>query len=247
MTEETYSDDDLFRATGLHKDSVRKLIYWGAARPVSSKKGVIRAWNRRTIRRIARISALVNAGLSLRLAHTLSYLFILDERFDYIDPEAPPEEAGLTWHQLFGWFDSDHPLSAKEHSDMFLIIVNGDSVFYQLSNLLDDNSSPDDERQHVMVGRIDGHKFITGYDFAQYGLHKLKPESLRPKWEPIPGHHEIAPESLSWVFVPDMTSELENDDFRHPISMLRVNLSFACRLAMRRLLNIPVFFEGGRS
>ena len=212
----TYPDSVLEAAAGLPMLHVRRLITWGAVTPARGGKGVVRQWTRRAIRHIASVAALYNAGLSLPMAHTLGMLTPARFALDIIDPEA-----GIKTRVRDRWFNAELPLRALERSDIILTIVNGFSIYWQLG-----------AADTICVGRLsdDRSVFLSALDYSKFC--------------------ECDPQSLSWEHRPDLGTELAQSeaalDFKYPISANRVNLSLACKVAMRRLLGVPVYFETGR-
>jgi len=86
--ENTYTDEQVTAATGLHVDNLRKLITWGAVRPAQAGggRGRIRKWTTRQALRIAVTAQFVDAGFSLQMAHTLTYCLPLDDLLHVYDP-----------------------------------------------------------------------------------------------------------------------------------------------------------------
>lgn len=243
ISHELYSDDELLKATGLHIDNVRKLVTWGAVRPAKGGRGRgrVRMWYAHTVRHIACVAALVNAGLSLKIAHTLVYLDVLGHIFfDIIDPETLAMNAG----DKEGWFDPERPLDPHDDHDFRLIIADGRYVFIRSYN------------EPIAKGIIANGRFRSNVDFGQMiGSGELdengKPINLRPIWERIaPGRCEIDPGSLAWEYDPSLRDDAAIDwqtAFDAAVSITTVNLSLACKIAMRRLLGIPVFFVSPKS
>lgn len=243
-----YTDDQVVDATGLHIDNVRKLVTWGAVRPAKGGRGRgnVRQWDGRTARRIARVAAIVESGMSLRMAHTLTYLQVLDEDFDKIDPfwfhglDKGRLDDGITFAEKYGWFDASKPLSPSEDTDRVLDIVNGRIISLDFSPIRDVHGAI------VPIGFLtkDRSKFRTWLNFSEWSDHPSIPG--RPKWQMRDGHEEIDPSSLAWEYAEAADVEAHEaghyDQFLNPTSLLRINLSFACRVAMRKLLGIPVFF-----
>ncbi|MBX7199048.1 MAG: MerR family transcriptional regulator [Rhodospirillaceae bacterium] len=85
---ETYTDEQVTTATGLHVDNLRKLITWGAVRPAQGGggRGRVRKWTTRQALRIAITAHLVDAGFSLQMAHTVTYCLPLDDLLHAYDP-----------------------------------------------------------------------------------------------------------------------------------------------------------------
>lgn len=85
----TYTDQQVVAATGLHVDSLRKLITWGAVRPAQSGggRGRVRLWTTRQALRISVTAQFASSGFSLQMAHTLTYCIPLDSLLSMYDPE----------------------------------------------------------------------------------------------------------------------------------------------------------------
>jgi hypothetical protein len=160
------------------------------------------------------------------MSHTLAYLYMSDERFDLIDPDAPPEFDNKTWAEVQRWFEPDF-VAGEQDSDLHLFIVNGQFVFQGIQF--------HGESEIVATGILEagGTIFRTGIDFAN------PPQRGRAQWKRPDGSLEINPESLAWQFDHD----LKIDDFfvhlSNPVSLLKVNLTLATLQAMRGLLGLP--------
>ena len=186
---------------------------------------------------------MVNAGLSLKVAHTLVYLDVLGDLFmDIIDPHNLALNAG----DKSGWFDPQTPLNAHEDHDFRLIVTDGRYVFVHSYN--------EPIAKGILVGG--GTHFRSNIDFGRMiGSGELdengKPINLRPIWDRVaPGHCEIDPGSLAWEYDPGLRDDAAIDwqtAFDAAVSITTVNLSLACKIAMRRVLGIPVFFTSPKS
>lgn len=210
---ERYSDFDLEAAAGLPMLHVRRLITWGAVTPARGGKGVVRQWHRQEIRQVACVAALYKAGLSLPVAHTLGMLIPARFAIEIIDPDA-----GIQPRVKNKWFNPKLGLQAIEKSDVILTIVNGDLIFWRLGT-----------SKAFFVGKLtnDRSVFLSTLDYSDF--------------------RECDPRSLSWKHQGDLGSARAQSeaaqDRRHPISETKINLSLACKVAMRRLLGLPVFFD----
>ena len=90
VMEKIFTDEQVTNATGLNHDNLRRLITWGAVKPIQSGggRGRVRLWTARQALRVSVTSQFVEAGFSLRMAHTLSYCIPLDELITSFDPDA---------------------------------------------------------------------------------------------------------------------------------------------------------------
>jgi hypothetical protein len=85
---ETFTDEQVTRACGLHLDNLRRLITWGAVTPAQSGggRGRVRKWTARQALRISVTAQFVEVGFSLQMAHTLTYCLPLDDLLYAYDP-----------------------------------------------------------------------------------------------------------------------------------------------------------------
>jgi hypothetical protein len=213
MGDSYYTDAEMESATGLPIFHVRRLITWGAVSPAKGGKGVVRQWDRHAIRHIACVNALYVAGLSLPMAHTLGMLTPVRFVIDIIDPEA-----GIRANMRKRWFDPQTALRALEKSDSVVLIADGYSIFWTLGK---------SERHFVGKLSADRSAFLSALDYSKFA--------------------ECNPASLSWEYQPELAADPAQqkaaDVLQHPVSVNTINLSLAARVAMRRLLGIPVFFS----
>ena len=132
---------------------------------------------------------------------------------DIIDPEAD-----IPAKTRKRWFDPQTALQALEKSDTVILIANGYSIFWRLG-----------KQKPRFVGKLsaDRSAFLSALDHSEF--------------------EECNPASLSWEYQPELAADPAQqkaaDVLQHPVSVNTVNLSLAARVAMRRLLGIPVFFS----
>ncbi len=88
MSEAVFTDEQVTRACNLHIDNLRRLITWGAVKPVQAGggRGRVRKWTARQGLRISVTAQFVDAGFSLQMAHTLTYCLPLDDFLHVYDP-----------------------------------------------------------------------------------------------------------------------------------------------------------------
>jgi hypothetical protein len=109
-------------------------------------------------------------------------------------------------------------LQALEKSDSVVLIADGYSIFWTLG-----------KRKRHFVGKLsaDRSAFLSALDYSEFD--------------------ECNPASLSWEYQPELAADPAQqkaaDILQHPVSVNTINLSLAARVAMRRLLGIPVFFS----
>lgn len=224
---ELFPDRDWSRAIRMHVDNVKKLITWGAVRPAIGGKGVDRQWAAETVLRAARIEALFNAGLSLRVSHTIVALFPVSHDFHRIEsPRFGIFIDGDHWKV----FDGREPLAVQLHDDWHLAIDDERLVTFRRA---------DNPAGRAILGRLSPDRSIV--------LSSYKPDDGSPQWRRngvhLPRMMPWADGSLAWQKV-ELDEQAEWSRRDAPIiSATTVNLSLACRIAIRRLLDIPVFFD----
>ena len=132
---------------------------------------------------------------------------------DIIDPEAH-----IPAKTRKRWFDPQTALRAREKGDTVLLIADGYSIFWTLG-----------KRKPLFVGKLsaDRSTFLSAVDHSEFD--------------------ECNPASLSWEYQPELAADPAQqeaaDILQHPVSVNTINLSLAAKVAMRRLLGIPVFFS----
>jgi hypothetical protein len=89
MSETLFTDEQVTNACGLHIDNLRRLITWGAVKPVQAGggRGRVRKWTARQALRVSATAQFVEAGFSLQMGHTLTYCLPLDDLLYAYDPE----------------------------------------------------------------------------------------------------------------------------------------------------------------
>jgi len=116
------------------------------------------------------------------------------------------------------WFVPLTALRALEMSDSVVLIAVGYSIVWTLGK---------SERHFVGKLSADRSAFLSALDYSKF--------------------YECNPASLSWEYQPELAADPAQqeaaDILQHPVSVNTVNLSLAARVAMRRLLGIPVFFS----
>jgi hypothetical protein len=116
------------------------------------------------------------------------------------------------------WFDPQKALRAREKGDTVVLIADGYSIFWTLG-----------KGKPSFVGKLsaDRSTFLSAVDHSEFD--------------------ECNPDSLSWEYQPELAEDPAQqeaaDILQHPVSVNTINLGLAARVAMRRLLGIPVFFS----
>lgn len=137
-----HSDQGLVAASGLPILHVRRLITWGAVTPSRGGKGVVRGWSTAEVLRVARIAAIFEAGLSLRIAHTLSILIPGEALFTIYNPATDVPEA----------------TRRDETVEMKVVIGNGTVVGWQIG-----------DEEIVPVGELENDRsiFVSALDYSR--------------------------------------------------------------------------------
>jgi hypothetical protein len=245
MDDRTFNDEQLTSGCDMHIDNLRQLITWKAVIPYQrgGGRGRIRLWTMTHVHRVSMTASIFNAGFSLRMAHTLAYLIMMDELLCLYDPLNLEMNGG----DRSGWFDPNKPRVEPDEDDWYLDVVNGRFVY------LDIGSDPEQVRQPMVYGELNRDRTIlkSMIDFAHYsGPVDTDPANVvdtkyltetRPKWErfwmPTP---EVDPSSLAWKYEPNLDEDLANDLFTRPKSKQVINLTLGLRVAVRRVLDLPV-------
>jgi hypothetical protein len=89
MSDTVFTDDQVTSACNLHIDNLRRLITWGAVKPIQAGggRGRVRKWTARQGLRISVTAQFVEAGFSLQMAHTLTYCLPLDDFLYVYEPD----------------------------------------------------------------------------------------------------------------------------------------------------------------
>ncbi len=89
MSDTVFTDDQVTSACNLHLDNLRRLITWGAVKPIQAGggRGRVRKWTARQGLRISVTAQFVEAGFSLQMAHTLTYCLPLDDFLYVYEPD----------------------------------------------------------------------------------------------------------------------------------------------------------------
>lgn len=239
-----FTDQQVTAACDLHLDNLRKLITWRAVIPIvgGGGRGKTRKWSLMRANRITVIATIFNAGFSLRMAHTITYCAPLDRLFFALNPSA------LTGGAIKkeGWLDPDNSKIRVNPQDWYLDIANGQFVYVRGPDLL------------WCIGRIGDHgtRFISNEPVhAAYSKDRVTPEHWEDypqafqtlqkrnlaKWEnPFSPEDRINPDSLAYSYDPDLDHELAERAHANPRSLTTINISLSVRIALRKLLQLPV-------
>ena len=155
----TFTDQQVTGAAGLHLDNLRRLITWGAVKPIQAGggRGRVRMWTARQALRISVTAQFVEAGFSLRMAHTLTYCIPLDDLLYTFDPEIirtkladKPEPGYARLKAMISAEGKDYWPDSDRYLGSIVLIVDGK---YLYADVLGDSPTLfaiiDRERQRV--------------------------------------------------------------------------------------------------
>jgi hypothetical protein len=247
MDDRTFTDQQLTSACELHVDNLRQLITWKAVIPYQAGggRGRVRLWTITHVHRISMTASIFHAGFSLRMAHTLAYLMPFDELLGLYDPLTLELNRG-DW---CGWFDPNKPRVEPDEYDWYIHVINGRFVY------LDVGGVPEQPREPMVYGELNRDRALLKslQDFAHcYGPVDADPRDVvdpkyltepYAKWEsPFRPTPEVDPSSLAWQYDPNFDEALAKDLFSRPKSKESVNLTLGLRVAVRRVLGLPVYY-----
>ena len=184
------------------------------------------------------IALIMNAGYSLKMAHTISYCAPSSQGMMAYDPGY---HSG-TPKGLKPILDPDNPEMLVEHDDWFIEIVNGKLVFERLG-------------RPICFGRLNAKR--TGlvsywpiHIHFDREKHDIRPPFVifrgpivreRPKWETsiAPGDH-LDPKSLSYEFQARFDVQETLDHHARPLVMQSINVTLGLRIAYRKVVGLPI-------
>ena len=255
MDTQTFTDQQVTTACGMHQDNLRRLITWKAVIPVQARggRGRVRLWSMGHVRRISIVSTLFNAGFSLRMAHTIAYCLPFENLLEVYEPNHLIAGDG----DLRGWYVPENAAVQVESDDFLVEVINTKFVFYRGRGgivLLDD-----DEEDSKCFGRLNDSRtrFIGLVNLrARRKLLYADPDWLAQlpedspfrrdqflKWnDPLYPMDQIDPNSLAYEYDQYFSEDQAKDAQERPISRQIINLGLSIRIAMRRLLDLPVTY-----
>jgi hypothetical protein len=246
-----FTDADVTRYTGLSARSIRELIKRGAVRTLSEDRGAgrVRSFDATTLKRLAILAAVNDAGFSLKLAGQMAYLLPSDNfLYQTYDPinvlldttssvdrgrELPPRLE----RPRFDWFDPERPATVDPENDWLLEIYDGRFVALVFQR----------RRGTLIYGdlRKAGTEFVSWWPFhAQISDVLSTDADVVPKWAGRRSSADrIDPKFLDYRY----ENHDEHDDplkrmgyaaAQRPIFTITINMTLAIRLALRRYLGI---------
>lgn len=228
----TFTDGEVTKACNLHVDNLRKLITWRAVRPEQGGggRGKVRLWSLKQAQRIAVTALITNAGLSLRMAHTLAHCLPLDDMLQAFDPDfistIEDEEPRARLMAVF----EEMPLQIQDDYDLVghIKIVEGRYVFADVLGDDDTAFGEIDKERNVYLAYWDPFSSYYG-TVSQGGRKKASPGAL-----------EVDRSSLLVENIgnrPKASKYVEVEDASY---LTQINLNVGLCLATRRLLNLPI-------
>jgi hypothetical protein len=255
----TCTDEQVTDATGLHVDNLRKLITWGAIKPVQGGggRGRVRKWTTRQALRIAVTAQFVEAGFSLQMAHTITYCLPLDDLLYVYDPELLEKviaAKGLVSDQrlLIDLTASEAPevWPGADHLGSRTLIVDGRYLYTDALG-----QSPtlwaviDAERQRVFPEHFSPLQFLPGTGMAhEYGLPRDADAAKIDRGSLLIDDAYLVrrkrrkelPEGVLPLGIPHQVIGLESLICR---SLLVINLALGMMMCVRRLRGLPTPYK----
>ncbi len=255
MDTQTFTDQQVTTACGMHQDNLRRLITWKAVIPVQARggRGRVRLWSMEHARRISIISTLFNAGFSLRLAHTIAYCLPFEQRLNTYEPYILFAGDG----DLRGWYVPENAAVQVESDDFLVEVINTKFVFYRGRGrivLLDDDEEDFDcfgrlnDSRTRFIGPVDLRAWKKRLDADPDWLAQLPEDSPYrreqfAKWvDPLEPVDQIDPNSLAYEYDNSFSEDQAKDALDRPFCCQIMIFGLSVRIAMRRLLNLPVTY-----
>ena len=252
-----FTDQQVTEACGLHVDNLRQLITWKAVVPAQrgGGRGKIRLWTEAHVRRISVTATLFNAGLSLKLSHTIAYCIPEDHWLDIYEPHVLAVSSPEI--QKLGWYDRGKSKVTINPEDCYIDIINREFIFLRANEKIFRSSFNVEEQQIIeCFGRLNSNqtRFISRvpvhqiYEASEHdpavvvGLASgsADPRRTLAKWEdkhtPV---DLIDPKSLVYEHAVRFDLDLANAAYTNPIVKEEINISLGLRVAMRRVLGLP--------
>ena len=257
-----FTDHDLIRCTGLRERGLRELIKVHAIQTITegSGRGQVRLYGPTTLKRVAGVTALNQAGFSLEISGRITFpLPLQDMLYGVFDPRTvvmdilePVDPATglprLLKTPLADWFNPDKPAIADPKNDFLIEVYDRRFVGLVHAALA----------QPMIYGELrdGGTSYVAWYPFlAQQryfpGAIKelqriLHPRTMREyvaKWSSLELPDEIDPGFLNYHYEKHDTDDdplcIEAEaTARSPLFKISVNLTLAIRKALRRYLGI---------
>jgi hypothetical protein len=255
MDDTLFTDEQLTGACGLHLDNLRRLITWGAVKPVQAGggRGRVRLWSFQQAMRVAVTAEFFEAGFSLQMAHTLTYCLPLDDMLRLFDPEfieryadlsAPPERH---IKQLVSRRGSSYWLPAGSVGSE-IVILDRRLVYADVLGQAPQLFGKIDRAGNRFYPTYDPKRFLSGvlskaigHPLQEAAIAQVGRESLL-----IDDRYFGADERDLTAYCHKITRGLETqligDEYLYR-NLLKINLNTGLVIAFRRLLGLPVKYE----
>lgn len=206
-----YTDEEISDLSGLHIDTIRKAVVFGAVKPARGGRGRNnkRMWSIDALLRLVPIAALKNAGYSLQLAHTISFIPQLHSEL-YIFHPAWISSNGASDDE--GWWDPAAAEVKPSPRDFRIVVVNSAWVFFDYVrgyNIINADGSPM-RVSGSLAGRINpsGTKLFVPNDWSKFYYSTDKNGVIRSfaLWEGLNTEFNCVGKSLVWQYDPSIDS-----------------------------------------
>jgi hypothetical protein len=256
MGETVFTDEQVTRACNLHIDNLRRLITWGAVKPVQAGggRGRVRLWSFAQAMRVAATAEFFEAGFSLQMAHTLSHCLPLDDMLRFYDPHFIEQNVDLKdpkekhVKRLLSRRGSNYWMPEAAVGSEIIIIdrrlvyadVLGDTP--TLFGIIDPTNNlyyPTFDPKHFLWGMVSPE---IEPPFPTPAIAKISRASLlidRGYFQ----DDEKTLEALFTKITKDIETQIGDPDEHLFRNYLKINLNVGLVIAFRKLLGLPVAYE----
>lgn len=204
-----YTDEEISDLSGLHIDTIRKAVVYGAVKPAAGGRGRSnkRMWSIDALVRLVPIAALKDAGYSLQLAHTISFVPHFHSELHIFNPKWMAMNGAADNE---GWWDPAVTEVKPSLRDFRIVVVNSTWVFFDYVrgyNIVNHDGSP--MRVYgSLAGRIDPSrtKLLVPHNWEAFYHYKDEAGVIRtrPLWHGLNPDFNCSGKSLVWEYDPSI-------------------------------------------
>jgi hypothetical protein len=254
MGETVFTDEQVTSACNLHIDNLRRLITWGAVKPVQAGggRGRVRLWSFAQAMRVAATAEFFEAGFSLQMAHTLTYCLPLDVMLQLYDPEfikqnvnlKNPKEAHV--QRLLSRRGKNYWMPESAIGN--IIIIDRRLVYCDI--LGDDNMlfGIIDTANNLFYPSRNHNRFYPGIFYEELdilptpAITEINRRSLLVDRRFFEDEEDALREFQSKL-IENIETQIDDPDELLWRSCLKINLNVGLVIAFRKLLGLPVAYE----
>lgn len=253
-----FTDEQVTNACSLHIDNLRRLITWGAVKPVQGGggRGRVRKWTARQALRISVTAQFVEAGFSLQMGHTLTYCLPLDDLLYFYDPDIirtlmkGKRDSGALRLKALMSRSGKHYWPTKRYLGSNVLIVDRQFMY---ADVLDPYPALlaviEPERQRVWP-TFNPYRFVYGAGMVEeFGLPKVVDAETISRSSLLIDDNSFV-ENESWNFalfeqkVPKgLISQIPSLDSLLCRNVMAINLAVGLTACVRKLLKLPVNYR----